>query len=259
MELVINMSENILISIITPAYNCSDTILETYFSIKSQTHHNWEWVITEDCSDDDTFKILTELARDDLRVKLYRNESNSGAAVSRNNSINKASGTYLAFIDSDDLWESRKLESQLSFMQSQKLSFCFTAYKLIDENGIDLGKTVDSKQHKSLSYEDMLKKTATLGCSTVMLEVTAFDDIQMPLIRTGQDYGLWLKLLKTGTLAVPFPEVLTSYRIMPNSISRNKIKKACRQWEIYREIEGISFISSVYYFYFYAYRAIFRK
>jgi teichuronic acid biosynthesis glycosyltransferase TuaG len=253
------MNFNPLISIITPAFRCEETIFDTYLSIESQGYQNWEWLVTEDCSSDSTFNILIELANRDKRIKLFRNEMNSGAAVSRNNSIDNASGEYIAFIDSDDLWEPNKLELQLAFMKEASASFCFTAYQLVDKQGLLLGKVVDSKQNESLSYEDMLKKKATLGCSTVMLKVSAFDDLKMPLIRTGQDYGLWLKLLKTGELAVPFPQPLTKYRIMPNSISRNKIKKARRQWEIYRDIEGISFFNSIYYFCFYAFRAVFRR
>ena len=105
----------------------------------------------------------------------------------------------------------------------------------------------------------MLKKKATLGCSTVMLRRNAFDDITMPLLRTGQDYATWLKLLKTGQNAYPLIDVLTQYRILPNSISRNKVKKAKRQWQIYREVEKLSLYKSAVSFCFYAWRAVFRK
>lgn len=248
-----------LVSIITPAYNCAETILDTYLSIKKQTYSNWEWVITEDCSTDETFEIISNIVRKDSRVKLYQNIKNSGAAVSRNNAISQAIGDYLAFIDSDDIWKVNKLKSQIEFMQSKSVSFCFTAYELIDIEGKSLNKTVDTHISMPLSYSDMLKKKATLGCSTVMLRVAEFTDISMPLIRTGQDYGLWLKLLRTGINATPLPIILTEYRIMPNSISRNKVKKASRQWEIYRKIEGLSLFYSMWCFAFYAWRAVFRK
>lgn len=247
-----------LVSIITPAYNAEKWILKTYQSINSQSHNNWEWLITDDCSTDETVNILKKLAETDQRVRVFSNEKNSGAAVSRNNSIQNASGCFLAFIDSDDLWMPNKLEKQLSLMGGD-IAFSFTAYELIDASENRLNKSVDSSQHGSFSYQDMLQKKATLGCSTVMLRRASFNDISMPLIRTGQDYALWLKLLKTGQNAFVLNEVLTQYRILPDSISRNKIKKSKRQWQIYRKIENLGFIESCINFCFYAFRAVFRK
>ncbi|MEZ8257965.1 glycosyltransferase family 2 protein [Vibrio cyclitrophicus] len=248
-----------LVSIITPAFNCEDTIAHTYQSIKAQTYSNWEWLITDDCSGDDTCKIVESLIVSDERIKLFKNNENSGAAVSRNNSIVNSKGRYIAFIDSDDLWFKDKLSVQLKHMETNSYDFSFTAYNIVDANGKSLNKTVDSKQLQPLDYYDMLKKKATLGCSTVMLKKESFTDLMMPLIRTGQDYALWLKLLRTGVSAHPINDVLTSYRVLPNSISRNKLRKAKRQWQIYREIEGLPLIYSLYCFYFYGYRAVFRK
>jgi len=110
-----------------------------------------------------------------------------------------------------------------------------------------------------VSYKDLLAKKVTLGCSTVMLKNDAFDNIRMPLIRTGQDYALWLQLLKKYNVnAVLYPKVLTSYRIVAGSISRNKLKKAIRQWSIYRNLEKINLVMSMWYFVNYAWRAISR-
>lgn len=247
------------ISIITPSYNSECFIMETYKALKSQSYSNFEWLITDDCSSDSTLILLTSLANIDHRIKLFRNKVNSGAAVSRNNSIRHASGDLIAFIDSDDLWAPKKLERQVAYMEENKIDFSFTAYELINEQGDRFGRTVDTHLTSPVTYEDMLRKKATLGCSTVMLRRCAFDDISMPLIRTGQDYGLWLKLLKTGVKAYPVTEVLTQYRILPNSISRNKIKKSKRQWQIYRELENLTLIKSIECFCFYAWRAVFRK
>lgn len=253
------MQNKCKLSIITPSYNSSDLIGCTYSAINSQSFNDFEWLITDDCSSDSTLSVLQNLASDDERIKIYRNEVNSGAAVSRNNSISYASGDFIAFIDSDDLWLPEKLEKQVRFMEDNNIDFSFTAYELIDEGGKSTGQKVDTHLTGPVSYEDMLRKKATLGCSTVMLRRSAFEDISMPLIRTGQDYGLWLKLLKTGAKAYPMPEVLTQYRILPNSISRNKVKKAKRQWQIYREIEKLPLLKSIECFCFYAWRAVFRK
>ncbi|ARO97216.1 Putative teichuronic acid biosynthesis glycosyltransferase TuaG [Vibrio alginolyticus] len=253
------MNQKHLISIITASYNCEGFIKKTYDSIASQTYKHWEWIVTDDCSSDSTLECLREISLNDSRVKVFLNDVNSGAAVSRNNSISKSQGDYLAFIDSDDVWYTEKLEQQLSIMDSNDLEFSFTAYELIDESGKSLNKRIDFEQCEAIGYKDMLKKKATVGCSTVMLRKNAFNDLSMPLIRTGQDYALWLKLLKLGAKAYPINKVLMQYRIVPGSISRNKFKKAKRQWEIYRKIERLSLFNAVICFSFYAWRAVFRK
>ena len=247
------------ISIITATYNSEEHILDTYYSIASQSFENWEWLVTDDCSSDNTLDLLYALAKKDSRVSIFSNSKNSGAAVSRNRSLSHVTGDFVAFIDSDDLWHKNKLSNQMSFMLENEIDFSFTAYELIDENGHFLGKQVDSNQIGSFSYEDMLKKKATLGCSTVMLNFSSFHDVSMPLIRTGQDYATWLKLLKSGNRAYVYSEVMTKYRIRADSISRNKLGKAIRQWSIYRDIEKLNLIKAAYCYCFYVWRAIFRR
>lgn len=248
-----------MISIITATFNSENELLHTYNSIRNQTFVNWEWLITDDCSSDNTRELLESIATSDNKVTVLKNTENSGAAVSRNLSISLARGDFIAFIDSDDLWLPSKLEKQIKFMEENDINFSFTAYELIDEKGEKLGQQVDTHLKSFVTYDDMLKKKATLGCSTVMLRRSAFEDISMPLLRTGQDYATWLKLLKVGHNAHPITEVLTQYRILPNSISRNKVKKARRQWQIYREIEKLPLLKAVECFFLYAWRAVFRK
>lgn len=248
-----------LVSIITATFNSKKYILDTYKSIIKQTYTNWEWVVTDDCSTDGTYEILKYISECDSRVKVFLNSVNSGAAVSRNNCLDNASGHFLAFLDSDDLWDPVKLESQVDFINKINISFCFTSYAVIDESGSSVGITVDDQDLNSVSYQDMLKKKATLGCSTVMIRRSLINAKRMPLLRTGQDYAFWLSLLKKGELAYLLRKPLTQYRITPGSISRNKIKKCKRQWEIYRIEEKLGLLKSSYCFMFYAYRAIFRR
>jgi len=250
--------KNSIVSIVTASYNSEAQIRQTYESIKSQSYSSWEWVVTDDCSTDGTYGLLLSIAEKDFRVKVFRNDLNLGAAESRNKSLLNVRGSYIAFIDSDDIWLEDKLLTQLSFME-MGVDFSFTAYELIESSGKRLGIVVDGSQIGSFSYDDMLRKKATMGCSTVMIRRNAFKDLQMPLLRTGQDYAFWLKLLKTGVRAHVVNKVLTQYRILPNSISRNKLKKARRQWQIYREFEQLSVLSSLVNFYFYSFRAVFRK
>ncbi len=254
-------SGNPKVSIITPTYNSINTVLNTYNSIRNQTYKNWEWLVTDDCSEDGTLDLLSNLSKNDERIRVFKNAENSGAAVTRNNSLRQATGEFIAFIDSDDLWLPEKLRKQVEFMSNNEgVDFSFTAYELIDEKGNPLNQRVDLQGESfSVGYNDMLKKKATLGCSTVILKKNAFPDITMPLLRTGQDYALWLKLLKTGKKAHLVNQVLMQYRILPNSISRNKFKKSKRQWSIYRKIEKLPLHQSIHCFCYYVWRAIFRK
>ena len=246
------------VAIITPTYNASEYIMDTYKSLLVQDYTNWKWIVTDDCSTDGTIDILNDIAKKDSRVEIYKNSTNSGAAVSRNFSLSKVKEEYISFIDSDDIWYPGKLSGQLEFMKNKNIDFSFTAYQLLNGENQLLLKTVDT-HIECVNYEDMLRKKATLGCSTVMIKRSSFNDFSMPLIRTGQDYALWLKLLKSCNFAYCYNKVLTGYRILPHSISRNKFKKAKRQWQIYREIECLSLMKSIECFCFYAWRAVFRK
>lgn len=204
--------------------------------------------------------MLQEMALNDSRIRIFKNEVNSGAAVTRNVSISNATGKYIAFIDSDDLWKPEKLERQVKWMSHNKMEMTFTHYEIVNEVGEPTGQVVDTHMEVDpVSYEDMLRKKATLGCSTVMIDRELLGDIRMPVIKTTEDYALWLSILKTGVLAYPVNRVLTSYRILPNSLSRNKIKKAKTQWTVYREFENLTLPKAIECFCFYAYRAVFRK
>lgn len=248
-----------LVSIITPTYNSSSYILRTYESICEQSHQNWEWLITDDKSNDNTVAIIEDIILKDKRVMLFKNDVNSGAAFSRNISISKASGEFIAFLDSDDLWYPEKLTKHIGFMENH-IDFSFTSYEVVDEFDNALNKRIDTK-HNILffSYNEMLRKKATIGCSTVMLRRESFKKIKMPMIRTAQDYALWLSLLKQGYNAFLLNEVLTKYRITPNSLSQNKFKKALAQWHVYRKNESLNLLRTIVNFNFYAFRAIFRS
>lgn len=158
------------VSIITATYNSEKYILELYESIKKQKHENWEWIVTDDFSTDKTFDILKSIANKDKRVKIFQNHINSGAALSRNNSMKNAAGEFIAFIDSDDLWFPDKLSKQIQFMNENNIDFSFTSYELINGKGESLNKYIDIKNKKfKLWLLRHVKEKATLGCSTVVL------------------------------------------------------------------------------------------
>ena len=214
------------VSIITPAYNAERFIAETIGSVLSQTYENWEMIVADDCSSDATKDIVREYSKKDKRIRLIEMAKNEGAAVARNQAIKESTGSYLAFLDSDDLWMPDKLEKQINYMKSLNIAFCYTAYRVIAEKGNLTKKIVDMRSKDCVNYYDMLSKKATIGCSTVILDMRYLNNIVLPNIKTGQDYALWLSILKKDFHAHCFREILTSYRIVGNSISSNKFKKA---------------------------------
>ena len=247
-------------SIITATFNSEKFITDTYKSIRNQTITNWEWIVTDDNSSDNTRNILQSFSKEDSRIKLILNRKNLGAGPSRNRSIANSNGQFLAFLDSDDLWSPSKLEKQSLFMLHHNAGISITCENVISEDGSPTGRVIDLYAPEIVNYFDLLSKRATFGCSSVMIDRSIIDsEIKMPSLRTGQDYVTWLRILKIGHNAVLLREPLTSYRIVPNSISRNKLKKAIRQWKIYRSVERICLISSIYYFVNYAIRAMIER
>lgn len=211
-----------LISIITPCYNCEQYIAETIESVLAQTYTNWEMLITDDCSNDQSPEILNSYAQRDKRINIIRHEQNWGAAKARNSAIELSQGEYIAFLDSDDLWTPQKLEKQLSFMQKECCDFSFTRYEHIDETGTPLGKT--AKVINKLTYRQMMFHDF-VGCLTVMYKQNLNNKIYSPDLRNCNDYALFLKILKHTKNAMGYNENLAKYRIVKNSLSRNKMNK----------------------------------
>lgn len=246
-----------LISIVTPVFNAEKYLAETIKSVLEQTYTNWELLLIDDGSKDDSLKIARKFANSDKRIKVYSIE-NSGAAVARNTGIEKAKGQYICFIDADDLWYREKLAKQLEFMQADNCSFSFTGYEFANEEGEPNGKVVNVPE--TITYKQALKNT-TIWTSTVMLNMhnLSKEDIYMPLVKRGQDTATWWKILKKIACANGLNEVLSIYRRPNNSLSSNKIKALKRTWNLYRKIENFNVFKSSYYFTFYCINAIKRR
>lgn len=140
--MIIDIQKQNLVSIIMPSYNCGTYVEQTIHSVQAQTYQNWEIIFMDDCSKDDTIKLLSELREKDTRIKLFQNYSNSGAAISRNTALREAKGRWIAFLDSDDLWESTKLEKQVRFMEENGYAFSYTEYQEMDADGKLTGVTL---------------------------------------------------------------------------------------------------------------------
>ncbi|WNB92681.1 glycosyltransferase family 2 protein [Bacillus sp. NEB1478] len=241
-----------LISIITPTFNSLKFIDQTVESVISQSYSNWEWIIVDDFSIDGTRDYLTNLSKRDSRIKTILQDKNNGTAVARNTALHQAKGKYIAFLDSDDLWHSKKLYKQVNFMLENDIAFSFCQYRIINENGSHTDKLI--KIPEQIDYNGLLKNTI-IGCLTVMIDVEKTGKFKMPNLRTRQDFVLWLSILKKGFSAYGIQEELAYYRKVNGSISSNKIKAAKMNWRVYRNIEKLSLPKSAWCFFNYAWNA----
>lgn len=231
-----------VVSIVTPVHNGAAFIRETIASAQAQTCGDWELLVVDDASEDDSAEIVENLAANDSRIRLFRLEINGGAAVARNVGIRAARGRYVAFLDSDDLWMPLKLEKQICFMEQKNCEFSFTGFQRVDESGFEISLFgVPSR----VTYGELLK-TNYIGCSTVMYDSFVLGKVEMPLIRRRQDYGLWLRLLKQTEYACGINEALSYYRVRGGSVSSNKATTSLFTWRVYREVEGLSMLRSTY-------------
>lgn len=244
-----------LVSVIMPTYNCGKFIAETVESIQAQTYTNWEIVIVDDCSTDNTKEIVDELIAKDCRIKYYCLETNSGAAVARTKSMELAEGEYIAFCDSDDLWMPDKLERQLAFMNENDYAFSCTAYEQIDEESKPLNRVI--KTVKKTDYNRLLLD-CPVGNSTVMYNVKKMGKFEVPNIRKRNDDALWLQMLKKEKYIWGMPDVLMKYRIRSNSISSNKLKVVKYHWILYRDIEHLNVFRSAFHIGYWCFLKVFR-
>jgi teichuronic acid biosynthesis glycosyltransferase TuaG len=245
-----------MVSIITSLYNNEKFIACAIQSVLNQSFTDWEMIIVDDASDDNGAIIVDRFLQSDHRINLIQLEKNAGAAVARNEGLERAKGKYIAFLDADDLWEPQKLRLQLEFMGKNGYAFTYTNYGIIDKSDHVLKKRFNMPLR--LSYTDLLKNTA-IGCSTVMIDRSKVGDFRMPLKRAGQDTATWLRLLSKGITAHGIDETLVWYRKSVGSISNNKVKALKRTWETYRKFEHIRLDKAIYYFSFYIFNAIKRS
>jgi glycosyltransferase involved in cell wall biosynthesis len=242
------------VSIITPTHNSISFIEDTIQSVLKQSFFDWEMIIVDDFSTDNTVELINSFVKHDPRIKLIQLAENSGAAIARNIAIEAAQGRYIAFLDSDDLWLPNKLEKQLAFMQENNYAFTFSAYDKINENGHVFGSIgVPNK----VSYFDLLT-TNYIGCLTVIYDTSYFGKIHMSTLSKREDFATWLNMLKKVDFAFGLNEPLAKYRVYQGQSSSKKINMAYETWKLYREVERISMIESLYYFSHYAFFGLLR-
>ncbi|MFW6389939.1 MAG: glycosyltransferase family 2 protein [Halanaerobiales bacterium] len=235
---------NPFVSIITPVYNSERYISETIESVLGQTYINWELIIVDDNSKDKSVDKINNYIGDKNKIKLIELNKNMGSAIARNKGIKLASGKYIAFLDSDDLWHPKKLERQIAFMEENNYVFSFTKYQYITEEGSKVDKYVSVPRR--ITYRRALLYNP-IGCLTAVYNTEILGKMYMPEIRKRQDFGLWLKILKKNKYGHGLNENLAYYRNRKDSISSNKIDLLKYQWKLYRDIEKLSIIESLFY------------
>lgn len=231
-----------LVSVIMPTYNCGKYIGQSVQSVIDQTVTDWEIQIVDDCSTDDTYEVLKPYLDKYSAIHYYRLPQNGGPAAARTEAIKRSKGKYVAFLDSDDLWMSEKLEKQIDFMEKTKAAFSCTAYACINEVGKNL-HTVCVPPEKT-DYNKMIRLSNPIGNLTVMYNQEALGKYAVPPIKKRNDFALWLRILRDVDGCYGMQDVLGVYRIRKNSVSSNKLGQAKYHWELYHDIEKMGFVKS---------------
>lgn len=233
---------NDLVSIIIPTYNTEKFIGATLQSVQNQTYQNWEMILVDDASTDDTVKIIQDFAANDHRIKLSVLPKNSGNGYARNVALEKATGKYIAYLDADDLWFPTKLEKQIQFLKTNNLPFTFSFYDCIDEDGNSLHRRVQAPLN--LTYKQLFFCNY-VGNLTAIYDADYFGKVVITATQKRQDWRLWLTILKQIKETKPVPEPLAFYRIRKDSISSSKVKLIKHNFQVYRDFHGYNLIFSI--------------
>lgn len=230
------------ISIITPCYNSSLYIKETITSVLNQTFQDWEWLITDDCSSDNSVEIIN--SHNDPRIKLIVSKKNGGAGHARNQSLEQASGRFITFLDADDFWEPNFLEEMVSFMKKENAELVYSNYSRCDAH---LNPVIDDfKADKDVTFNNLLK-TCRLSLLSSMYDSKRVGKEFFPKGSKREDHVMWLNLLKKIPIGKPLPKTMAKYRMHASSVSRKKTNIIVDQYLVYKDYMGYSTIRSMYY------------
>ena len=231
-----------LVSVIIPYFKKKKYIADTINSVLNQTYNNFEIIIIYDDPEKNDLEYIKKLVSSDHRVKLIINEKNVGAGMSRNIGIDKSEGTFIAFIDADDMWKKTKLEDQIKFMQSESINFCHTTYKIINERN----EFCSSRRARNFFNIKDIIKSCDIGLSTVLLKKEILGSNKFPDLKTKEDFVLWLKILKNKNIFGAINKKLTSWRSLNNSLSSSIFQKLVDGFRVYYVYMNFNFIKSLY-------------
>ena len=235
-----------LVSIVCPIFNSEKYLSDTIISIKNQKYKNWQAILINDCSTDNSLNIIKSLISNDSRFTLIDNKKNMGVSYCRNIGIDISQGEFISFIDSDDFWDINKIDKQINFMLSNNYDFTYTNLIIIDDSSNITGyrnspKFVDYKINLFSNW---------ISTSSVILKRNLIGNIKFENIGW-EDYAFWMKIFKKNSFAVLYPESLTYYRVHSSSLSSFKIKSAYKTWINLYLVENLGFLKSCFYFFSY--------
>lgn len=242
MDEYLNNKKRPQVSVVMPAYNMERFLEEAVRSVMGQTLTDWELIIVDDCSSDDTWRIAEKLAAEDDRIRLVRGECNQGVAKTRNRGFDLCRGEYVALLDSDDVWLPEKLEKQLALALQTGAEIIYCSYGIVDDHGREICE--DFIVPETTDMEDMLVRSE-ISCSTVLLHRRLVDQYRFRSSFYHEDLVLWLELLRDGVRAQGLTQVLAYYRVCEGSRASNKVRSAWRRWKVYREFMELSFGKSL--------------
>ena len=242
-----------VVSILMPVFNGFNFLDESIRSVVGQSFSDWELIVVDDCSTDNSIELIEKFVLGDQRIRLIRLEKNSGPAVARNNAIEAAQGRYIAFCDSDDIWLTDKLEKQLAALQSSDAAVYFTSYYKMLEDGTRTDRLVRAKP--VVTYQMELRSNH-IGLSTAIYDTEKCGKVFMLDSRKHEDYSLWLKILGTGHTAIGLQEPLVYYRLRSNSVSSNKFKASYYHWKVLRATARPNLFYALFLFAYYVWHGL---
>lgn len=245
-----------MVSIITPMYNAEKFVCQTLDSVLAQTYQNWELLIVDDGSKDNSQAIVTEYCQRDKRIKLIK-QANAGSAAARNHALRQSQGQYICFLDADDIWDTIFLEAQLQFMHANHAALVYASYRRINENNVEILKPfiVPPK----VDYKGLLK-TCSISCLTALYDRNIIGEVYFNemLKSLRDDFVFWLSILKRIDYAYGNPTVLAAYRVFSTSTTGNKKKVIKPQFRVYYKVEKLGLVRSIYYFIHWAVNGFFK-
>lgn len=245
-----------LVTVVMPMHNSARFLGEAVDSVLVQSYENWELLIVDDASTDDSLNIAEDYAQRDSRIRVLSNSNPIGMpSAPRNEGIRAARGRYLAFLDSDDLWFPQKLEQQLPLFEDSRVAIAYSDYEKISEEGERRNRIVTAPEHAT--YNSLLKGNV-IGNLTGIYDRAKVGTVIVKDQRH-EDYVMYLEVLKRGYIARNTGTVLAAYRIRKSSVSSRKMRAIRWQWAIYRHVEKLSLFRSAYYFMFYAVKAFVKS
>lgn len=230
------------VSIITPCYNSAKFLQETMDSVLQQTFTDWEWLITDDFSTDDSVEIIRTV--DDPRIKIIISKENGGAGSARNQSLELAQGRFITFLDADDYWEPNFLEEMIRFMKTENAELAYSNYARCDENLHP--KLNDFIADKEVTFHNLLK-TCRLSLLSSMYDSERVGKEFFPAGSKREDHVMWLNLLKKIKVGKPLPKTMAKYRMHASSVSRKKSNIIKDQYLVYNDHMNFSTMKSLYY------------